>query len=91
MSKKPNPAFDEFYGKKMDHKMRNGETFNEIAASLFTLEERERPFGKIEFDEDDNIWVVDIDDPTIKLKVDTIEDFYAFLAKYKLAGGVKND
>jgi len=91
MPKEINSSFDDFYLKKMNHKMRNGETFNEVTHSLFTLEEKERPFGKIEFDDEDNIWIVDLDDPTIKLRVDTLEDFYAFLAKHKLAGGKKND
>ena len=83
-------AFDKFYQKKMNHKMKNGETFNELAESIFTLEERERDFGRIEFDDDDNLWVVDFDNK-IRIKVESMDDFYAFLAKHKLAGGIKKD
>jgi hypothetical protein len=79
--------FDDFYDKLMGEEMSNGETFNEFAESVFTLEEQERDFGKISFDKDDNIWVTDIDDPTFKVKIETMDDFYAFLAKQKLAGG----
>ncbi len=81
------PNFDEFYEKKAKHIMKNGETFNDIAESIFTLEEKERNFGYIEIDENDDLWVVDIDDKNIKIKVEKMDDFYAFLAKHKLAGG----
>ncbi len=78
--------FDKFYEKKMEHIMKNGETFNDIQASIFTLEEKERDFGYIEIDENDDIWIADIDDKNLKIKVENIDDFYAFLAKQKLAG-----
>ena len=79
-------SFDEFYDKLMDKEMKNGETFNEFAESIFTLEERERMFGYIQIDHEDNLWVVDMDDKDVKMKVDSMDDFYAFLAKQKLGG-----
>jgi len=78
--------FDDFYDKKAKYIMKNGETFNDIQESLFTLEEKERNFGFIEIDENDDIWIIDIDDKSIKTKIENMDDFYAFLAKQKLAG-----
>lgn len=80
-------SFDEFYDKIMDHEMKNGESFNEVANSLFTLDEKDRVFGYIEFDKNDDIWVTDIEDRDFKVKIESMDDFYAFLAKQKLAGG----
>lgn len=82
--------FDDFYDKLMGEEMSNGETFNEFAESVFNLEEQERMFGIIEFDKDDNIWVSDVEDRDVKCKIESMDDFYAFLAKQKLAGG-RND
>lgn len=78
--------FDKFYEKKMGHIMKNGETFNEVQASIFTLEEKERDFGYVEIDENDDIWITDLDDKSLKIKVENMDDFYAFLAKQKLVG-----
>jgi hypothetical protein len=80
-------SFDDFYDKLMDEKMNHGETFNEFAESVFTVEERERMFGYIEVDGNDDIWVTDIEDRDFKVKIESMDDFYAFLAKQKLAGG----
>jgi len=75
-----------FNDKKVKYIMKNSEMFNDIQESLFTLEEKEKNFGFIEIDENDDLWIVDIDNKSIKTKVENIDNFYAFLAKQKLIG-----
>jgi hypothetical protein len=76
--------FDDFYDKLMGENI-NGESFNDIAGSSFTLQESDRVFGYIEFDGDD-IWIVDKTNTTKKIKVKSLDDLYVFLAKQQLSG-----
>ena len=70
----------------MNEKTKNSEVFNEFIESTFTFEEREGMFGFLYIDHNNNLWIISLNDKTVKTKVESMDDFYAFLAKQKLGG-----
>ena len=59
--------------------------YNEFDSSLMRPEDRDRVFAYMQMDKDGELWLVDLDDWSVKIKLETMEDVYTFLAKKELS------